>query len=112
MAISFRPTWEKLTNQNCITFAKKLRDYWSQGSILLFGPDSVSNHLLIKTMPKIISGMMRCLELCYYLGREYMQTYIHKYTHTYIYAFHRTLRLSPDNRMWNMSKTYKSIQDI
>ena len=32
--------------------------------------------------------------------------------HTYIYAFHRSLRLSPDNRMWNMSKTYKSIQDI
>ena len=32
--------------------------------------------------------------------------------HTYIYTFHRSPRLSPDNRMWNMSKTYKSIQDI
>ena len=32
--------------------------------------------------------------------------------HTYIYTFHRSLRLSPDNRMWNMSKTYKSVQDI
>ena len=34
------------------------------------------------------------------------------HTYTYIYTFHSSLRLSPDNRMWNMSKTYKSIQDI
>jgi len=30
-----------------------------------------------------------------------MQLY---YIHTYIHTFHRSLRLSPDNRMWNMSK--------
>jgi len=28
---------------------------------------------------------------------------LHTYIHTYIYAFHRSLRLSQDNRMWNMS---------
>ena len=33
-------------------------------------------------------------------------------TYIYIYAFHRSVRLSLDNRMWNMSKTYKSVQDI
>ena len=38
-------------------------------------------------------------EWCYY------------YSYIYIYIFHRSLSLSPDNRMWNMSKTYKSIQD-
>ena len=37
-------------------------------------------------------------------------TYMHTYIH--IYIFHRCLRLSPDNRIWNMSKTYKIIQDI
>jgi len=49
-----------------------------------------------------------------------MHTYTHTHTrtHAYIYiyththTFHSSLRLSADSRMWNMSKTYKSIQDI
>jgi len=42
-------------------------------------------------------------------------TYVGKetsYIRTYIYTFHRSLRLSPDNRMWNMSKNKQSEQDI
>jgi len=31
---------------------------------------------------------------------------------SYIHTFHRSLRLSPDNRMRNMSKTYKTYKII
>jgi len=41
------------------------------------------------------------------LFRERKGTYIRIYIYIYIYTFHRSLRLSPGNRMWNMSKTYK-----
>ena len=34
------------------------------------------------------------------------------YIHTYIHTFHRSLRLSPDNRMWNMSKAFKTYKII
>jgi len=87
VAISFRPTWEKLTNQNCIAFAKKLREYWSPGSLLLFGPDSVSTHLLIKNMPMIISRIMRCLEPWCYLGKDKVHTYKHTYIDRNIYTY-------------------------
>jgi len=32
-----------------------------------------------------------------------------KYILTYLYTFHRSLRLSPDYRMWNMSKKHRKV---
>lgn len=64
------------TNQNFIAFTKKLRAFWSQGRLLPYGPESVSARLLIKNMPVIISRIMRCLELWYYLGREKVRMFL------------------------------------
>jgi len=61
-------------------------------------------NLNIKTHNKIFESVKQFIYI-----REH--TYIHIYIHTYIYTFHRSLKLSPDNRMWNMSKTHKSIKD-
>ena len=48
--------------------------------------------------------------ICMSVTRAF-QIYV-MHIHTYIYTFHRSPRLSTDNRMWNMSKTYKRIQDM
>jgi len=58
--------------------------------------ESDSNNILYKTLQDFFlqrNGI-------YFLNKPC--TYIHTYIHTYIYIFQRSLRLSPDNRMWNM----------
>ena len=64
--------------------------------------------LILASLPpwfnKLLESYVWQISVCERLGFTYV--------HTYVYKFHRSLRMSPDNRMWNMSQAYNTYKVI